>query len=85
MIGVINHLLSIVFTRRFHYHSRKMIGSLGFVYRFEVVFAGRFVDTWIEFSNLGMTCFCRTGVWAKRRSYCENLPKIIGCDDKDLL
>ena len=30
MIGVYNHLLSKVF--RFHYHSKKVIGSLGFVH-----------------------------------------------------
>ncbi len=32
MIGVSNHLLSIVF--RFHYHSQKVIGSLGYVHDF---------------------------------------------------
>ncbi len=29
MIGVSNHLLSIVF--RFHYHSQKVIGFLGYI------------------------------------------------------
>ena len=37
MIGVSNHLLTIVF--RFHYHSQEVIGSLGYSGKYPAVFA----------------------------------------------
>ncbi len=48
MIGVSNHLLSIVF--RFHYHSQKVIGSLGFVFVFLFFWGAMFDGVFLFFS-----------------------------------
>ena len=62
MIGVSNHLLSIVF--RFHYHSQKVIGSLGIVDLLyleirlmgDAVIAGM-LSILFEFLTIFVTCY----------------------------